>query len=78
VDSTLAAIEGIDFLAGGNDEVVNLTNLAMNGELSIDEVYGKRLDLIRPSISDLERLAGEYKSHLLPDAAEVVSTLQGA
>ena len=46
-DSTLSAIEGVDELAGEKrDEVEALTRRAMNGELSLDQVYGERLDLI--------------------------------
>ena len=49
VDSTLVTIEGIDVLAGGNPEVAKLTEAAMNGEIQLDEVYGRRLELIQPT-----------------------------
>lgn len=78
VDSTLAAIEGIDFLAGGNQEVIRLTEAAMNGEIPIDQVYGRRLELIRPGRTEIEQLAGEYRNRLVPGAIEVIAALQAA
>jgi phosphoserine phosphatase len=75
VDSTLAALEGIDFLAGGNPEVIRLTEAAMNGDIALDEVYGRRLEIIRPGVADVERLAAEYKRRLVPGAAEVIRRL---
>ena len=45
-DSTLSSIEGIDELArskGKAERVGLLTNKAMDGELDLADVYGKRL-----------------------------------
>lgn len=78
VDSTLAALEGIDFLAGGNQEVVRLTEAAMNGDIPLDEVYGRRLEIIRPAISDVERLSAEYLRRLVPGASKVITALNQA
>ena len=61
VDSTLAAIEGIDALAAGNPEIATLTEMAMNGEVALDEVYARRLAILRPSREAIERL-GDRKS----------------
>lgn len=47
-DSTLSTIEGIDELAklkGKEGRVSILTDKAMNGDLDLSEVYGKRLKL---------------------------------
>ncbi len=78
VDSTLAALEGIDFLAEGNQEVVRLTESAMNGDIPLDEVYGRRLEIIRPGVSDIERLSDEYRKRLVPGASDVITALHQA
>ena len=78
VDSTLVTIEGIDVLAPGNAEIAELTERAMNGEIPIDEVYGRRLEIIRPTSSDLEELGKTYCRSLTPGAAETVETLREA
>jgi phosphoserine phosphatase len=51
-DSTLSAIEGVDELArlkGKEWRVGLLTQKAMDGDLDLSDVYGKRLKAIRPS-----------------------------
>jgi len=78
VDSTLAAIEGIDELASGNAEIAALTEAAMNGEIPMAEVYGRRLDIIRPSRSKVEDLGKLYVQRMIPDAREVIAKLQEA
>jgi phosphoserine phosphatase len=78
VDSTLVTIEGIDLLAGGNPEIARLTEAAMNGEIALDEVYGRRLEIIRPTRSAVEQLGQTYCNALVPGAAETVATLQRA
>lgn len=75
VDSTLVTIEGIDVLAGENREIAALTDAAMNGTISMEEVYGRRLEIIRPSRLSIEWLGETYVSSMLTDAAEVVDTL---
>lgn len=76
-DSTLAAIEGIDELAGDRRaEVAALTDAAMRGEIPLEQVYGRRLDLVRPSRAAIDALAVRYIDALVPDAREVVSALR--
>jgi phosphoserine phosphatase len=76
-DSTLSAIEGIEALAHGRrPEIERLTERAMTGEVPLEQVYGRRLALIRPGRADLERLAAEYVAALVPDAREVTAALQ--
>lgn len=80
VDSTLAAIEGIDWLAGLRGEEVAaecsaLTERAMNGELPIDAVYTQRLERIRPTAGELLSLADAYNKALQPGAQELVNAL---
>jgi phosphoserine phosphatase len=75
VDSTLVTIEGIDVLAGGNPEIAKLTEAAMNGEVPLEEVYARRLEIIRPSRADVDALAQRYLASIVDGAEELVSTL---
>jgi phosphoserine phosphatase len=78
VDSTLVTIEGIDVLANGNAEIVRLTDAAMNGEVPLDEVYARRLEIIRPTRAAVEALGQQYVASLVPGAEETIATLQRA
>ena len=78
VDSTLVTIEGIDVLANGNPEIVRLTNAAMNGEIPLDAVYGKRLEIIRPTRADVGALGQRYIASLVDGAAETIAALRAA
>jgi phosphoserine phosphatase len=78
VDSTLASIEGIDILGDNNPEIARLTEAAMNGEIALDEVYGRRLELIRPTRAAVESLGERYVESLVPGAARTVAALQDA
>jgi phosphoserine phosphatase len=75
VDSTLVTIEGIDALARGNPEIARLTEAAMNGEIPLEEVYERRLEMIRPDRRRIEALGEEYVAAIVPGAREVVSAL---
>jgi phosphoserine phosphatase len=75
-DSTLAAIEGIDELGERHAaEIRGLTDAAMRGELALEEVYGRRLELIRPTRDRVEALGQAYLAALVPDARATVSAL---
>jgi len=76
VDSTLVTIEGIDVLADGNPEIAKLTGAAMNGEIPLDQVYAKRLEMIRPSENRVAELGAEYVRSLVDGAKETIATLQ--
>lgn len=78
VDSTLVTIEGIDVLAGGNPEIAKLTDAAMNGEIPLDQVYARRLEMIRPTRDAVERLAQRYIASLVDGAAETIRALKDA
>lgn len=78
VDSTLVEIEGIDYLADGNREIVALTDAAMNGEIPLEEVYARRLSIVRPTRQRIEDLGREYIARLVPDAREVVAELRAS
>jgi phosphoserine phosphatase len=76
VDSTLVTIEGIDALAGGNPEIARLTEAAMNGEIPLDQVYGRRLEMIRPGREQVAQLASTYVRSLVDGAKKTIAALQ--
>ena len=83
VDSTIAAIEGIDWLARrrGPDvarECAELTTQAMEGVLPLEAVYQRRLAAIAPTREDLDRLAEAYVESVQPLAAALILGLQHA
>ncbi len=77
-DSTLSAIEGVDWLAEQRGEAVAATvraqtDAAMRGELPLEAVYGARLRAIAPDRRALVALADAYIAHLAPGAREVIA-----
>ncbi len=81
VDSTLCAIEGIDWLAAlrGAEiarECETLTAQAMAGEIPIEAVYTRRLERIRPTAGELIALADAYRESLESGAQELITRLQ--
>ncbi len=77
-DSTLSAIEGVDELArlkGKEGRVGLLTQKAMDGDLDLSDVYGKRLKAIRPTRGQLASIEQLYWDRLVPDAQDVVAAL---
>lgn len=80
-DSTLSAIEGIDELARlrGNDtfaEIEALTNAAMDGEVPIDEIFARRLDIIQPSRDFVDKVGQLYIEHIEPTAKATIKQLR--
>ena len=78
VDSTLVTIEGIDVLGRGEARIVELTEAAMNGAIPLEEVYARRLELIRPTRADVDGLAARYGQSLVDGAAGTIDALQRA
>ena len=83
VDSTLCALEGIDWLAhargaGVAAKVAEVTERAMNGEIPLEAVYGARLATVEPDAELLRRLGEEYLRRLVPGAVEAVKALHEA
>jgi len=79
-DSTLSRIEGIDELArrvGLGEEMARLTDAAMNGEVPLEAVYGRRLALIKPDRQAVDWLAELYLSEAVEGVVEVFSELLG-
>ncbi len=80
-DSTLSSIEGIDELAKLTtpsifQKVEKLTNLAMNGEIPVQEAFSQRLKLISPSLSECQQIGQLYLTHIEPTAKETILQLQ--
>lgn len=78
-DSTLSTIEGIDELAklkGKELRVGILTQKAMDGELDLKEVYGKRLSAIRPTRGQLKAIETLYYETIVPDVQAVLEALR--
>jgi len=80
-DSTLSAIEGVDELArlAGDDvfrRVADLTNQAMDGTIAIEDVFGRRLDLIQPTREQCCRIGLMYLEQIEPTAKETIAKLQ--
>jgi len=80
VDSTLSAVEGIDWLASRLSEdvrahVVETTGRAMRGEVRLIDIFASRMDLVAPSKEDIAALAAEYVSRVEPGAAESLAKL---
>ena len=79
-DSTLADIEGIDDLARKLPPpecraVEALTDEAMGGGRTLEEVYGLRLERIHPNRADVDGLGARYVAALLPNAKQLVAAL---
>jgi phosphoserine phosphatase len=82
-DSTLSTIEGIDELARARGDVifaqvVALTHAAMNGEVPIDEVFPRRMEMIRPDRVLCDQIGALYLKTLVPGAAEIIGKVKAA
>jgi len=78
-DSTLVQIEGIVELArlkGKAEEIAIVTEQAMSGQIELSEVFSKRLEIVQPSVRDLEILGRIYCQNLTLGAESVVKQLQ--
>jgi len=82
-DSTLSAIEGIDELARARgpevyEKVAAMTNAAMQGEVGLDEVFAKRIDLIRPDRAICEHVSNLYIERMVPGSKQLAADLRVA
>ena len=81
VDSTVASIEGIDWLAALRTPDVAAriaagTDQAMEGRVSLETVYAERLRLVAPRRDDIEALGEAYVASIAPGARETVAALR--
>lgn len=78
-DSTLTAVEGIDILATSPEmqqQIGLLTQAAMDGDLDLAEVYGKRLATLNPTHKQIHDIRQAYKRHAVPHAKRLISALK--
>jgi phosphoserine phosphatase len=80
-DSTLSAIEGVDELTRGlpkvqQEQLLALTQQAMEGSVRLEQVYGSRLRVLAPGREQLEAVGRLYVERTMPDAAMVIRALQ--
>lgn len=80
-DSTLSAIEGIDELGrlrGPSvfEEIEYLTNAAMNGDVAIDDIFSRRLEIIKPDRDLCAQVGQMYIEEIEPDAIQVINQLR--
>ncbi|MCB9898623.1 MAG: HAD-IB family phosphatase [Planctomycetes bacterium] len=78
-DSTLSRIEGIELLAAARpearDEIARLTDAAMAGEIALQDVYARRLELLMPKQREISAVAAAYVEHAVPKGRELVNVL---
>ena len=82
-DSTLSSIEGIDELARARGpeifaQVAEMTRAAMHGEIPLDSIFEKRLELIRPDRELCEQVAQLYIERRVPGADRIAADLRRA
>ena len=80
-DSTLSSLEGIDELARLRSAQVfqaseQMTRDAMDGKISIESVFQRRLDLIQPTLQEFLDLGKRYIDTIEPTARETIHYLQ--
>jgi phosphoserine phosphatase len=81
VDSTLSGVEGIDWLASLRGAEVeawsgSLTARAMAGLIPIEAVYGERMGIVKPTLSEIQELSAVYIDRVAPGAREVLAELR--
>jgi phosphoserine phosphatase len=75
-DSTLSAIEGIEELAHAHrTEIAQLTEATMRGEIPLEDVYARRLELVRPTRDEVAALGERYVRTMVTDARETIAAL---
>jgi phosphoserine phosphatase len=82
-DSTLSAIEGVDELARLRGpavlaEVAAMTNDAMDGRIPLEQVFARRLEIIRPGRRETEAVGALYIQEIEPTARDTVAALKAA
>jgi phosphoserine phosphatase len=82
-DSTLSAIEGVDELARLRGpavlaQVAAMTNDAMDGKIPLEQVFARRLEIIRPGRAETEAVGQLYIRDIEPTARDTVAALKAA
>jgi phosphoserine phosphatase len=81
VDSTVAGIEGIDWLAARRGpevahQISELTRGAMDGRVKLEGVYALRLERIKPGRDDIDALSRAYVDAVAPGAVETIARVR--
>ena len=79
LDSTLSKIEGFDEIArkkGVYDQVAKITAETMEGNIPFSDAFARKLDILKPSISDALWLSKEYEKHFEDGAENLVKKLK--
>ncbi|HEY4300570.1 MAG TPA: HAD-IB family phosphatase [Candidatus Didemnitutus sp.] len=82
-DATLSAIEGIDELARRRGpsvlaEVAAMTQAAMDGRIPVEQVFGRRLEIIQPTAADAAAIGTMYIANVEPDAKAAIAFARDA
>lgn len=82
-DSTLSAIEGIDELGRLRGPEVfkaveEMTTKAMDGSTPMESIFAKRLDMIKPTLKELESIGQKYIQEVEPTAVDTITKLKAA
>ena len=80
-DSTLSAIEGIDELGRLRGPEVfkaveEMTTKAMDGSTPMESIFAKRLDMIKPTLKELESIGQKYIQEVEPTALDTIKKLK--
>ena len=80
-DSTLSSLEGVDELARARGPeffkaAEAMTNDAMEGRLAVEAVFGRRLELIRPTASEVALVGQRYVETIEPTVIKTLATLR--
>ena len=78
-DGTLSQIEGIDYLAEINnakEAVAVLTEQAMSKTGLSSSLYEARLNLVKPTVTQISMLAQIYTDNVSPHAEKVIHILK--
>ncbi|MEO8910227.1 MAG: HAD-IB family phosphatase [Gemmatimonadaceae bacterium] len=81
VDSTLSGVEGIDWLASLRGAEVEawgtaLTTQAMEGAIPLEMVYGERLRIVKPTLSEIRELGAVYIERAATGSRETLAELR--
>ena len=82
-DSTLSSIEGIDELGRlrGPETfkaVEDMTNAAMDGGTPMEAIFALRLNMIKPTLAELQAIGAKYIATVEPTAVETLDQLRAA
>jgi phosphoserine phosphatase len=77
VDSTVSDVEGIDWLAAQRGSEIEawsagLTEKAMRGDIPIEAVYGERMRIVKPTLSEIQKLGEIYIERIAARAVETI------